>query len=1371
MALTDLQAFVDQCLSNFDTTLDLSPGSPADTAIVQPILQRLGTDPFTVDIGLFIQTTLNQQFPDMPTKEGDAFTDLFIKAAIILWNPLVREITRVSNNLSFENPGILTTDEAQALGANLFATLDAGSFATGVVRIYFAQPQSCSISPANFITDNQGLHFYPTQIQSIAPAEMLLNLEGTLYYFDISIIAEAAGSQYNDPPDSVVTIANVASAVRITNKFRFANGTPPQTAVQFIDQAEQSLTERSLVTQRGIVAQLTTAFAQLTQLNVRGFNDPEMNRDIITGGGLGPVIASGTLVNSEPDGQNAPLTRRVTIAPGQGIDFTALIGPPGPAPMGFVFTAFGLFPFGTLPTVQDLQVLTVIDSLTLDMAQQVMALSATGVGFTLRQNVLTLSSIPGGILFPNQPDGTVHVPNGTVHIGGCVDVYVLDPSIVSSQLIITDLFDDEPLLQGVAMTLTSSTSVTLTDFILGTSYSVGDDTYNALASAPALNLSIQILDPPDAGGYRVTGVTQTLGLSPVLVITPALPAVVVGNFRWRLSSSIYVDLLEPKETRVSGSDLRTILGSAVVTTVSGTDFDAYGVSAQDTLVITSGVLIVGSYVVEEVDTPFFAQLTLDRPLAATVGSASYAIYRPNSAGGIVTPFTRVDSIALLDTSNQPVGTTIPYAQPVNVESQGFANSSSGVKADITDAVLGIVFGYLDDSNPLLVVGLSLAFALGSPALYSFTVTFTGTNPLTPLTSAQIASQINGACAAATGGAIALIAVVLNTAAAPVGIIPAVPNTQIIGGTAIPVLYPGVTYDKPITTRDIASLAQIPEEGGWASLRPVLDSDFDVAQTLDGTPIGFFWLALGPDAPVPNFPYNSALYDPLRTRTDFNPQYAIHVQVGARSLGTARVYFIDPTSFQINALPSVATPYPPQVTVFTLTGADGSIHNFFADPTDSYQAIPALPSGAKPLDGSTGAALLAADIFQSLSSDFLASGIQIGDSLVIDFVPVTGTVILSSPYVAGLSATTLLLSLSNGIAKTIIFIHDSASIPANAVTCAGVVNQINQAVGQTICALNASNQLQFNPTVALTIYGSSAGNSANALLGFPVLNGVNVYNTAPDAGTYTIKEVAPGGNVTQLQLQTNFLNYPTAEIGEQFSVFHVGVQRIVSTNMALQQGIASLYYFDVTLVSEGTGDQYNIAAGLQMTVTGYQSDGYYLTTQNPNLTFSPAEEPVLHLSLTILPVGASDSPANAVQLAGQNVQVNYDQSALTQNVSNFITSDTERVVCASMLGRHLLPHYVRFDLEYYGGSNTNVVVPALSSYISGLAPTDSLEVSSLNNIVLSNGATAVTNPITLVALLHNVDRSISVEQSENSLNTGVLAAFIPDVLNVVRNIAS
>jgi hypothetical protein len=241
-----------------------------------------------------------------------------------------------------------------------------------------------------------------------------------------------------------------------------------------------------------------------------------------------------------------------------------------------------------------------------------------------------------------------------------------------------------------------------------------------------------------------------------------------------------------------------------------------------------------------------------------------------------------------------------------------------------------------------------------------------------------------------------------------------------------------------------------------------------------------------------------------------------------------------------------------------------------------------------------------------------------------------------------------------------------------------------------------------------------------------------------------------------------------EAVEQFSVSRDGLQRIVSTSMATQQDASGLYYFDVTLVSEGTGDQYNIAANLQMTVTGYVSDGYYLTTDNSALTFSPAEQPNLIISRSILEVGVTDSPSNATQLAGQNIQLNYDQSSLTNDVDNFARSDTERVINDSPLGRHLIPYFVRFAMNYIGGSSPTILIPDIQAFILALEPTQSLEVSDLEKLALNRTAVSVDNPIDLIAVIHNVDRSISVERSQNALNTGRLAAFFPDVLNVTQS---
>jgi hypothetical protein len=1336
MALADLEAFIIQSLQKVDNTLDLTSGSPYDVQVIQPILRRLGTDPYTVDIGLFIQTTLNQQFPQLPTKEGDAITDLLIKAGIVLWNPIVREGFRIANASSFRDPDLLTVDEAESLGANLFATREAGEFSRGSVRLYFAQPQSISVSPANFVSSNDGLHFFPTEVQSIRVEEMILNVENSLYFFDINVIAEQAGDAYNVSKDAIVTIANIASAVRLTNKVRFRRGTPDEDAVTFVDRIGQSLTERSMVTQRGVIAKTLKEFPEVTRVNVIGFNDPEMQRDVLTGGGLGGIAAAGIAMFALADGESAVLTRRISTA--EVVDFTALIGPTGQLTPGFVLTLHSAFPIAALPIVRDLAVLRVVNATTLDLEEQELDIAAVNVRWTLRKRSLTLSGIPGGILFPDTPEGTVSLPDGVVHIGGTEDVYVRGQATDASTLLITDVVDDRPLLQGIAVETLSATLLRLDDLVLGTNYSVDDPTYAVLAEAAAQNLSIQILDPPNAGSYRILAVTQTPASSPTLNITP--PVIFVpGTFRWRISARILVDLVEPKETKIAGSDLRTVQGQAIVDTISGVDMDTYGVGPDDILRITTGNLIIGDYVVKQVLAPLFTQVQVDRVLPASVNGATYSIFRPNTTGGIVPPFIRLNSIELLDTSSQPVGTTVPYALPIDVRSSGFANSAHGIKADFTDGVLGIVTPPLPLGANVNTLQISIGWA--GPPFVGFTVVFAGVNPI-PL--ATLVTQINAAVAIATGGTITRLAVLLDNGAR-LGLLPVARDVQITAGTACLALF-GHAFTVPLTTRDVNSDA-VYSLGGWDALRPRLDDNFDVVQILDGLQIGFY-----DDLVIATSPFVPGNYDPLRTSHDFNPEVRRHGQVGARSIGTARVYFLDPTSFEAD-----------RGTLFTLTGTDGSALNFFPDPTNNYQRIPALPSGAKPLDGATGAPL-PASTFESVTTDFIAKSVFAGDLLVLDFIPLAGTVVLADPVV-GLNATTFTLSINGGVDKTLIFVHDDGAIPAGDVTRAGVVTQINKSVGQVVCSLNVTNNLVFNPDASVVIRPTG---TANALLGFSVLADQN--NDSPDKGTYTIALVAPSGNPNRVFISGVFPTGATTTTAQQFKVLRAGLQRVVSTNMSKNLGTAGLYFFDVELISQGTGDQYNIQADLQLTVQGFRSDGYFITTDDPNLTFSPVERAKLHLSRSIFSVGVSDDPDNATQLAGQNIQIAYERSTLVNNVDNFARSETERVINASPLARHLIPYFVRFSLTYFGGSKEDVVIPDITSYITDLFPTETLDVSALEKLCSNRGARSVDNPIDLIAVIHNFDRTITVERSQDRLNTGRLAAFIPDVLNITRRIA-
>ena len=96
-----------------------------------------------------------------------------------------------------------------------------------------------------------------------------------------------------------------------------------------------------------------------------------------------------------------------------------------------------------------------------------------------------------------------------------------------------------------------------------------------------------------------------------------------------------------------------------------------------------------------------------------------------------------------------------------------------------------------------------------------------------------------------------------------------------------------------------------------------------------------------------------------------------------------------------------------------------------------------------------------------------------------------------------------------------------------------------------------------------------------------------------------------------------------------------------------------------------------------------------------------------------------------------------------------------------LSRHLIPHFIRFDLAYTGGPQPTDVQPDIETLIQSLFPDQQLQVSAIESILEERGSTNITNPLTLYGVIHNPDRTVSLEKSEDRINVGRLAAFIPD----------
>ncbi len=103
MASDDLETFVQERLRDYDPETDLTPGSAADSKVVQAIVRRLGPDPFTMELQAFLQTRMAQEYPDVAIGSGDAVLDLLVKPAQLLMNPLVEEVKRVKAGMSFRD--------------------------------------------------------------------------------------------------------------------------------------------------------------------------------------------------------------------------------------------------------------------------------------------------------------------------------------------------------------------------------------------------------------------------------------------------------------------------------------------------------------------------------------------------------------------------------------------------------------------------------------------------------------------------------------------------------------------------------------------------------------------------------------------------------------------------------------------------------------------------------------------------------------------------------------------------------------------------------------------------------------------------------------------------------------------------------------------------------------------------------------------------------------------------------------------------------------------------------------------------------------------------------------------------------------------
>jgi len=274
--------FLETLLGTFNPNLDLSDGSPAQTEVIQPILDRLGTDPLSTKVRDFILDRLESEYPDYDFRGagsvvGDVLADF--PSAVIL--PIRQELQRSRISQGIKNPELLSRDEIKDLMSIYFDDMLDGSKSVGVIRLYFEDAQRVLIDFTNMAFTIGGLYFLPVTIQTITADEMALNTEGVYYYFDVVFEAEKEGPEYTIDAGQIAGVDGVARLIKAANPRAFSAAIALETNAEYAARMQDSLSKRTVETVRGMKSKVKLAVPEVQDITVVGFQDEEMIRDIL----------------------------------------------------------------------------------------------------------------------------------------------------------------------------------------------------------------------------------------------------------------------------------------------------------------------------------------------------------------------------------------------------------------------------------------------------------------------------------------------------------------------------------------------------------------------------------------------------------------------------------------------------------------------------------------------------------------------------------------------------------------------------------------------------------------------------------------------------------------------------------------------------------------------------------------------------------------------------------------------------------------------------------------------------------------------------------------------------------------------------------
>jgi hypothetical protein len=224
---------------------------------------------------------LQAKFPDLDLREGTGARDLVIR-------PLGTGLAMLNKALLFyfvQNTISGVNDDTPAeivdkILSNWFLTRIQGTQSIVNARLFFARQKDIVVPVDAFFSTDNALKFFPQQTTSVASSQLIFDAFSNEYYFDVDLLAEQVGTDYNISSGSLLYFSSFDPYfLHAEINFLKQQASASETNTEFINRSSTAISTRNLINVPSIASNLLAKFSLISGVTSVGMGDPEMIRD------------------------------------------------------------------------------------------------------------------------------------------------------------------------------------------------------------------------------------------------------------------------------------------------------------------------------------------------------------------------------------------------------------------------------------------------------------------------------------------------------------------------------------------------------------------------------------------------------------------------------------------------------------------------------------------------------------------------------------------------------------------------------------------------------------------------------------------------------------------------------------------------------------------------------------------------------------------------------------------------------------------------------------------------------------------------------------------------------------------------------------